>query len=130
MSLNEDDWRDMEIFRGIDLNDSFVLGWKQEPAEVVFEIEASVWPDSPFYRTPKADEYTCYRRAWLAFRGCNSIAGLRPMSEAKSTTDSDGTTDYGNIDSLSQTGSTFRIYGEFGEVEIEGGRFTLEFNET
>lgn len=120
----------MPLFRGIDLNDSFVLGWKQEPAQVVFEIEASVWPESQFYRTPKPDEYTCYRKAKLMFQGCSSILGLRSMSDTKSTVDPDGTKDYGNIDSLYQTGAVFRVYGDFGEVEIQGGSLTLEFSET
>jgi hypothetical protein len=32
----------MEIFKGIDFNDSFVLDWSASKTEIVFKIEASI----------------------------------------------------------------------------------------
>lgn len=122
-------WRDMAMFRGVDLNDSFVSGWTRGPSELTFEIEASVWPESPFYRAPRPDEYTCYRKVRLIFRGCEIISGLRSLREAPTFTDTDGESDYGSIDSLMQTATGFRIFLEFGEVEIEGDTILLEFDE-
>ena len=48
-------WEELEIFKGIDLNDSFVLSWRKEPNEVIFELEASIWPESEYYEEPKKD---------------------------------------------------------------------------
>jgi hypothetical protein len=124
------DWREMELFQGIDLNDSFVLHWDVEPHLVVFELEASLWPESEFYRTPKKGDYTCYRTARLMFRDYDSISGLFSMNDVKPTVGPDNMVDYGNIDSLYQEGAVFRVYGDFGEVEIRGGSLGLEFNET
>ncbi|MBW4484126.1 MAG: hypothetical protein KME14_16435 [Tildeniella torsiva UHER 1998/13D] len=122
-------WRDMELFRGIDLNDSCVLSWEVEPTQLVFELDVSVWPESQFYRTPKPNEYTCYRTARLIFRGYEKISGLHAMSDVRPTVDLDNTVDYGNIDALSQEEKMIRVYGDFGEVEIQGGNFDLEFDE-
>ena len=59
-------WKEMEIFKGIDLNDSFVLSWKYINDTLTFDIEASIWPESPFYEKPVGDDYTCYKNAFLS----------------------------------------------------------------
>lgn len=43
------DWHQMEVFNGIDLNDSFVLDWSYENNSLYFELEASIWPESKYY---------------------------------------------------------------------------------
>ena len=35
------EWTQIEIFKGIDLNDSFVLNWSYESERLFFELEAS-----------------------------------------------------------------------------------------
>jgi hypothetical protein len=52
------EWPQIEIFKGIDLNDSFVLNWNHEDDHLSFELEASIWPESDYYTTPKQGEYT------------------------------------------------------------------------
>ncbi|VAW53567.1 hypothetical protein MNBD_GAMMA07-1122, partial [hydrothermal vent metagenome] len=32
----------MEIFKGIDLNDSFVLSWSKESNDIAFKLECSI----------------------------------------------------------------------------------------
>jgi len=67
------DWTQIELFKGIDLNDSFILSWVHEDDQLTFDLEASIWPESKYYTTPKEDEYTCYRKATLSFKGFDSI---------------------------------------------------------
>lgn len=122
------DWTEMELFRGIDLNDSFVLGWQLEDDRLVFDLEVSVWPASKYYVAPKDGEYTCYRKAALIFEGVESIQGLVSMSEAPSSTDASGETDYGNIDALIVRTGGISIVGDFGTVEIAGGTCALSIN--
>ena len=119
-------WTELEIFKGIDLNDSFVLGWSKGEDRLSFELEASIWPESKFYTEPKENEYTCYRKAFLSFVGIDSIQGLKPINTVATSTDPDGTIDYGNIDSLSITSSGFEVEGNFGSVTIKGGELNFE----
>lgn len=119
-------WNQIELFKGIDLNDSFVLDWSQEGDLLRIELEASIWPDSIYYSKPENGEYTCYRKATLMFKGVQSIVGLKPIESVPPTTDPDGTTDFGNIDTLSQTESGFHLSGDFGLVNIIGGELRIE----
>lgn len=115
-------WREMECFRGIDLNDSFVLSWKVEKRRLCFVLEASIWPGSEHYQPPEKKEYTCYRPATLYFRDCDSVSGLNAMSEVRPSVDTNGEVDYGNIDSLTQIPGGFEILGDFGNVLVKGGQ--------
>jgi hypothetical protein len=126
--VNKMDWRQLEEFKGIDLNDSFVLGWKQSLNELSFELKASIWPESIFYEAPKANEYTCYRKATLSFSEIKSVVGLTSIESARYSTDPDGSIDYGNIDSLDITENGFNVVGDFGEVIITGGVFSFEIH--
>jgi hypothetical protein len=119
-------WTELEVFKGIDLNDSFVLGWSQSEDHLSFELEASIWPESEFYTEPNKNEYTCYRKAFLSFVGVNSIQGLKPINTVATLTDPDGAIDYGNIDSLSITSSGYEVEGNFGSVTIRGGELNFE----
>jgi hypothetical protein len=120
------DWQELEIFKGIDLNDSFILNWKHGKDFLTFEIEASIWPESQFYIEPKLNEYTCYRKATLSFINIESLIGLKLLVESPSFIDADGSVDYGNIDSLQLTSDGFSIQGDFGSVHIKGGAIEFE----
>lgn len=121
-------WTQLEIFKGIDLNDSFVLNWRNEKDLLSFELEASIWPDSEYYSKPKQNEYTCYRRATLEFIGVSKVSGLKPKKSVPSSTDPDGTVDYGNIDELNIGEGIFTLSGDFGTVSILGGELRFEIH--
>ncbi len=116
----------MELFKGIDLNDSFVLFWKVQPRELRFDLELSIWPSSEYYVKPKEGEYTCYRKAHLTFHNCEEINGILDISQVKPSTDANGEVDYGNIDTLVKTDNGYSVYGDFGNVAIVGGKMELE----
>lgn len=122
------DWTELSEFKGIDLNDSFVLSWNQTNDKVEINLEASIWPQSAYYSKPKSNEYTCYRRATLTILGAVEVTGLLPMDAVKPTIDPDGTEDYGNIDSLRQSSNGYSIAGEFGIVQISGGKLEFKIN--
>jgi hypothetical protein len=107
--------------KGIDLGDSFVLSWKKSEYELVFELVASIWPDSKHYTIPKVDEYACYKMAELTVTGFKVCSGLLDLESVKPTIDPDGSVDYGNIDSFIKTDAGFEIEGDFGLVTITGG---------
>jgi hypothetical protein len=94
------DWTQIKAFKGIDLNDSFILSWKVSSNNLAFEVEASIWPESIYYQEPVADEYTCYKQASLVFENTEKITGLLNQESVKPTEDPDGSLDYGNIETL------------------------------
>ena len=123
-------WKEMEIFKGIDLNDTFVLSWNSAGNELNFALEASIWPESEFYEKPKKEEYTCYKPARLRFKNIKNIHGLLSMDEAVPSTDASGEKDYGNIESLVKTDDGFSLEGDFGSVTISCGEMSFEIKET
>ena len=120
-------WRDMPEFVGVDLEDSWVLGWGYDPAvgRLTFEIEASLWPSHPSYSPPPANEYTCYRRAVLSFEGVMALSGLRDLPDARAHIDPDGTRDYGSIDVLEYSDGVFHVVGEMGDIEVSAAAVRL-----
>ncbi|PAV26323.1 hypothetical protein CF392_06395 [Tamilnaduibacter salinus] len=122
------DWTEFELFNGIDLNDSFVLGWQAEDQRLSFDLELSIWPASEYYTSAKEGEYTCYRKAVLIFDQIEGYQGLLSIDEAPRSTDASGEIDYGNIDQLFVRGNQYIVEGDFGRVEVQGGDLRLEFN--
>jgi hypothetical protein len=116
----------MDIFKGLDLNDSFVLGWSATETDITIKIEASLWPESSLYLKPKSDEYTCYRTCEIKFTGFSSFNGLINQQNVQPVKDIDGTLDYGNIDTLIKTNQSFKVVGEFGKLEVINGGVQLE----
>lgn len=121
-------WTELEQFRGIDLNDSFILGWHLEGRSVIFDLEASLWPESEYYMPPKPGEYTCYRRATLAFKNVIGCIGLPSMKSAPKSADAAEEIDFGNIDSLQILEDGFSVSGDFGTVNIKGGELAFEIH--
>lgn len=120
------DWTEIELLKGIDLHDSFILNWAHEDNQLSFELEASIWPESKYYSPPKNGEYTCYRKATLMFTNLKSINGLKSIELVPSTTDPDGSIDYGNIEALNKIDGGFNLSGDFGSVNIMGGELRFE----
>ncbi|WP_289028012.1 hypothetical protein [uncultured Paraglaciecola sp.] len=118
-------WTDMDLFRGVDLGDSFVLDWSCTSNSFVIKVEASLWPESKHYSPPVNGEYTCYKNASVTFKNIKSIKGIVPVNEASPTTDPDGSIDYGNIDALTSNLGQFNICGRFGNVVINGGEVSF-----
>ncbi|MBN8280197.1 MAG: hypothetical protein J0M16_06285 [Gammaproteobacteria bacterium] len=117
--------KQMPDLRGVMLEDSWVLGWAQEHRRLTFRLEASLHPPHPAYEQPRPGEWACYRTAVLTFEDVESIQGLRSMTDAPSTTDPDGSKDYGSIDAFSETRNGYVITGDFGEVIVEADRCSL-----
>lgn len=111
---------------GIDLQDSVVLDWTMSEIELVFHIEASIWPSSKHYTKPKLEDYTCYKKAVLRFVKFESVCGLKDKIDVSQSSDASGEKDYGSIDSLSATKDGFCIEGDFGSIKVTGGEVDFE----
>jgi len=110
-------WRNMEMFDFIDLEDTLVLNWEISKVRLTFNVEFSLRPGHSHYRTPEPDRHTCYREGKLHFLNPSNVEGLLSMQDARPSISADGTKDYGNFDTLSTSAtSTFQVFGDFGEV--------------
>ena len=105
--------------QGIDLTDSWVLGWRETGGTLEFSIEFSLRPESAFYRTPKRGEWTCYRRGVLRFDGVTAVNGLKKEETVRFTIDPDSSKDFGNIESFEEKDDRVMISGDFGEVMVK-----------
>jgi hypothetical protein len=58
--------------------------------------------------------------------GVKKVSGLKPKESVRSSTDPDGSVDYGNIDDLKTIADSYLLVGEFGSVKIQGGELRFE----
>ena len=124
------------MFDGVDLEDSWVLGWhfNSSQNQLVFDLEVSLWQGHEHYDTPLPGEYTCYKRGCLIFDDVTSIHNLLPMDAVKPTIDSNGSIDYGNIEGLRHISEGIYKFGgdvakDFGEVSVKCGDVRLEISQ-
>jgi hypothetical protein len=100
---------------GVYLEASYVTAI-HEAANVVFELDAVVTPDRPEYRQPRPGEQYCYAAATQTFHQPSKVDRVR-RSMVRSI-DADGLMDLGNIDTLTQSGNSFRLTRDWGEVVV------------
>jgi hypothetical protein len=107
------------------LEDSYVLG-VEENDQLTFDIDAVLTERSPHYRPAKPGEQYCYSRVRLTFPNAREV-----MWRSRSFTpsiDANDEVDYGNIDAFELTDSgTYRLEGDWGEVELRSDPPTLEY---
>ena len=110
-------WGELETFKCVDLQDSFVIGWNNYDDVFFIDMEASLWPGHPQYETPNKDEYTCYKKARLEFRNPKNINGLLTMNKVKpNMAMNDELTDYDEIEIFELGEYEYHLVGSFGDV--------------
>lgn len=114
---------------GIDLSDSFILGWARSESEFQINLELSIWSDSPYYSKPLNNEYTCYKKGCLRFYGIKEILGFIELESVKSTVDPDDSRDWGGIYEFKKINKWFKFSTDFTDIEIECKGFDLELFE-
>ena len=118
----------MEIFKYVDVQDCFVLAWHVLNDQLVFEVEASIWPGHRLYEKPEPKLFTCYRKARLIFHDVEELAGLVEMGAAPPSVDPDGSIDYGEVETLeSPELGRFEMSGDFGDVSFRSSGVDLQF---
>ena len=127
-----ENWAEIDELAGVDLEDSWILGWHydSEQQHLGIELEASLWPGNPHYENPKPDEYTCYKKAVLTFEGVEDLKGLPKQEEVRPNHDPDGSVDFGNIYGFrfGEDGA-FSFETDFGEISGKCRSFRFAVNE-
>jgi hypothetical protein len=111
---------------GVYLEDSYVLNIFETPAQLAFELDAVLTPDSPAYHPPRQGEQYYYENGRVVFPEATQIEWLRRSD--RRFTDAAGDSDLGNIDILDLDGDAFVVEGDWGRVRIVAAqpRFELD----
>ena len=113
------DWLDITKFDGLDLSESYVLGWLRKDNQMTFQADFAVAPDHPTYSPPLPTEYAHFRLGTLSFSNVKSAKGLPDQSAVRPAIDASGEADYGHIESFTRNVGVCEIGLEFGIVNIE-----------
>jgi hypothetical protein len=116
----------VDMFDGVLITDTFVLGWHREADELLFDVEASLWPEHPEYEQRLSGDWTCYKPSKLVFTGVRSVEGLPDMCAVPRSTDPDGSQDYGSLDELVAVPGGYRIVGDFGAVHVQATALRMQ----
>ncbi len=119
-------WKELPLFDGIHLEDSWILSWSKTEEGLAFQVEFSLWPNSPFYETPKANQWTCYKIGKIVFPNLISVDGLKDMEKVKPNIGPDGEKDYGSFDSFClASDNTYSVTWEQEEILIKSAPPTV-----
>ncbi|MCG8574437.1 MAG: hypothetical protein MI810_06080 [Flavobacteriales bacterium] len=114
------------IAQGIDLTDSFVIGWKKSETDLEIVLELSVWPESPYYSKPKKGEFTDYKKGKLRFYGLKGLDGFSKLKTAKPNVDADGSKDWDNIHGFKKETNHFKLSLDVTDLKVVCDGFELE----
>ncbi|MDG9671225.1 hypothetical protein ONV78_26055 [Hahella sp. CR1] len=120
-------WNEIDIFKNVDLQDSFVIGWKCSDETFFIDMEASLWPGHPDYEEPNKGEHTCYKKARLIFRSPSNIKGLFPIDQVEANKAMEGEIpDYDTIEHFEIGNGQFHLVGAFGDVTLSAEDWTFK----
>ena len=114
---------DWQIFHGIYLEDSFVLGILESSDELCFLMEFVLMECHPNYSRPETDENYCYKKGRIVFRGLKSVRWLHRYCTP--FVDKSGEEDYGNIDYFTSSDGRYSLGGHWGELIVSSSRLLL-----
>ena len=110
----------MAEFKGVDLEDSWILDWRYgaDVGGLVFDLEASLWPDHSLYEKPVPDQHTCYKKARLIFQEASVAGELPDPTPTIGTRDPDGSIDYGSVNVLELEDGLYHLVTDFADLHI------------
>lgn len=109
--------------------DSYVLGIVEQDPHLIFLMDAVLTEGHPSYAPPLPENHYCFKRLAIRFEGVSNVRwGASRFGEAYST-DSDGTVDYGNMDTLLLTETQAYAEGSWGEVAFTFSRLAVDYLE-
>jgi hypothetical protein len=117
---------ELEEFKGIYLEDSFVLDIKLNFESFEILLEAVLHETHPLYTIPLPNEQYCYRKARIIFSDYKKIVFHKNIIIP--SVDASGEVDYGNIDTFVVRDGQNILTGDFGELEIRCDAVSLKID--
>lgn len=112
-------YTEIDGLEDIVLEESWVLGLKATPGQLVFKVDFILTTDHPLYRPPAPGTMWYTRRGELRFQTVKSLQwsdqGAPPAEDAN------GVIDYGHIDSFEWKPGCYRLEGDWGFMEVAAG---------
>ena len=121
-------WHEMEVFRGIDLADSFVRSWAHEGTTVWFELLFILTIDHQFYRPPELGGSSSLKAGKLVFADAMKVEGLLPMQMVEPLVTSGGYYDFGTVETMKEEArGVYKLSGDFGAATIHSAEPTIVY---
>jgi hypothetical protein len=108
-------YRELPGVTEIVLEESYVLGVKAEPGELIFDVEFVLTQNHPAYSPPPPSERECFRRGSLRLIGIKRL--VWDDQGAPPATDASGEIDFGHIDSFEWEDGHYLLAGDWGRID-------------
>ena len=87
------------------------------PAVLILKLDVLLLPGHPEHRAPAPGERACFRQATVVF-SCVRDLHWTGQSVIKPAIDASGSADYGSVDSLTRVDNSYKILGDWGEINL------------
>ncbi|MCX5192088.1 hypothetical protein ACFV8Z_08230 [Streptomyces sp. NPDC059837] len=104
-------------FESVSLEDSYVLDIAVHPGVLALKLDLLLLPAHPEYRSPLPGERACFRPATVVFSNVRDLHWTG-QSVIKPGIDASGSTDFGSVDSLTRLDDSYKILGDWGEINL------------
>jgi hypothetical protein len=109
---------DLECFKGLFLEDSFVLQIIENPELVSFQVEFVLIEDHPKYKEPIGNEMYYYRFGEINFIKPKEVI-WKFRNQKILSIDANNENDLGNIDLFFKSGEYYSLEGDWGSLLIK-----------
>ena len=113
----------MAIPTNIRFDESYVLELRLEPYRLFLRMDFALGSSHPKYAAPDSDERECFRRGSIEI--ANFHKATWHASGIRTTHDATGEIDFGRLDEFAVSGEVWQLTGDWGVIELEGGKLSL-----
>lgn len=114
----------------VDLSRSYLRSLQIGHGRVELAIDANLLPGHPRFAPARSGEDGCYVVAAILFQRVTGVTARFESIGQLPLVDPDGTSDLGDIDSMTQQDGSWSFEAEAGKFLIEGGDVEVRFLET
>ncbi|MEV7239478.1 hypothetical protein AB0N06_38150 [Streptomyces sp. NPDC051020] len=106
-----------------------MLDIEVHPAVLILKLDLLLLPGHPDYQASLPGERACFREATAVFSSVRDLHWTG-QSLVKPAVDATGTRDFGSVDSLTRIDNSYKILGDWGEINLQSDSPSLSINPT
>lgn len=119
---------DLKDFKGLYLEDSFVLDIIETTKLFSFQMQFVLTEDHPKYKDPSENEMYCYHYGEINFIEPKQVLWKNRNQKAASI-DANGECDFGNMDIFLKSEDEYLLEGDWGSVLIKCDNLEVKLQE-
>jgi hypothetical protein len=123
----QDNYPSFPGFENVSLEGSYVLDIVVHPAVLILKIDVLLLPGHPEHRAPVPGERACFRQATVVFSSVRDLHWTG-QSVIRPAIDASGSADYGSVDSLTRVDNSYKILGDWGEINLQSDAPSLSIH--